>query len=336
MKRGLILKAYESSQQDAVLRLWENSGLNTLFPANGHLWKINVENNLAFKSEDFWGAWNQQGKLLGFVLTRRFRDITTPSIMEERYGKTGWISLLLVEESSRRQGIGTGLLEKAHAVLSDVKSIRLGGDFNHFFPGVPEGESLGFFSNKGYTFNQELINDLSLDLDNWELSEQPISIMGGDYFFTQGKAGEEESILDFIGLPSNGFSPRWRYDLERIFKKGYSPENVTLIKGQSGKIEGFLQTWELKEVIECALSRPTIFWAMHEKPMEKHGSIGPLGINSTIRGGGIGLALVAAGTAYLKKRGVTFVTIDWTALTTFYSKLGYHPWRSYRIGYKNL
>ncbi|MEI7555631.1 GNAT family N-acetyltransferase [Candidatus Chlorohelix sp.] len=336
MQMRLILKAYEPSHRDAVLKLWKNSVLNNLFSADGHLWKINVENNAAFKPADFWGAWNEQGILLGFVLTRRFRDITAPPVMVERYGKTGWISLLLVEEGSRKQGIGTTLLEKAHDALSDVELIRLGGDFSHFFPGVPEGEALEFFSNKGCNFNKELINDLCLSLDNWRLPEQPTSIAGGDYFFTQGKAGEEESILDFIGLASNGFSPRWHYDLERLFKIGYSPENITLIKSRSGKIEGFLQTWQAKEVIEKGLSRPIIFWAMHEKPKEKHGSIGPLGINSTIRGGGIGLALVAAGTEHLRKTGVTFATIDWTDLTAFYAKLGYQSWRSYKIGYKNL
>jgi predicted N-acetyltransferase YhbS len=82
--------------------------------------------------------------------------------------------------------------------------------------------------------------------------------------------------------------------------------------------------------------RAPLYWAAAEYPGEIHGSIGPLGVDGSVRGGGLGLGLVAAGTAYLRQQGATFVTIDWTDLADFYGRLGYKPWKNYYMGSKEL
>ena len=50
-----------------------------------------------------------------------------------------------------------------------------------------------------------------------------------------------------------------------------------------------------------------------------------------MRGGGLGLGLVAAGVNYLYGLGVRDCGIDWTELIDFYGRLGFAVWKQYHI-----
>lgn len=59
-------------------------------------------------------------------------------------------------------------------------------------------------------------------------------------------------------------------------------------------------------------------------------ALGPLGIDPGVRGGGLGLAMVAAAARWQRDRGHRAAIIDWTTLTDFYGRLGAHAWRVYQ------
>src|SRR5699024_8165519 len=66
------------------------------------------------------------------------------------------------------------------------------------------------------------------------------------------------------------------------------------------------------------------------------GGVGPLGIDENERGQGYGLAIVEAGLAFLRQRGICHIVIDWTDLVNFYKKLGFCPWKGYLVYQKEI
>jgi len=327
--------SYDTSQLPAILALWNSSELRQKYPLDPALWRANTELEPNFRPEDFRAAWTAENQLAGFGLTRRFHETKDP-LMAERIGNTGWISVILVGQNWRGQGLGASLLVWADEQLAGVNVIKLGSEVGNFFPGLPLELPRSFFENRGYSFNPESVHDLARSLHDWQLPPTPPAVQSGEYFYTQGHAGEQEAIVDFLRRPSTGFSLRWPFLLERWFGMGYAPTNVTLLKRASGEIAGFCQTWNFAQGWFEGCPRTVLYWARAELPTEIHGSLGPLGVDSTVRGGGLGLGLVAAATNYLQQEGATFATIDWTDLTDFYGKLGYKPWRNYLYAQKEI
>jgi GNAT superfamily N-acetyltransferase len=323
------VRAYDNNQREAIIALWNSSETGRDFRLNPELWEAATIYNRHFEPGDFTGAWTEAGKLAGFVLTRRFRDPDAPEAMRERVGKLGWLCAILVAPEWRGQGLGSRLLELAVKRLEGVSRIRTGGEIGHLLPGVPESVSTTFFEKRGFHFEVQPEFDLARSLADWQ---DPPGAVAGEYVFRQAREGEESAILAFLRDPANGFSARWPYDLETLFRQGYAPENITLLVKSSGVIEGFCQTWRFQSFAGRSNPRALLYWAAGERPGENHGSLGPLGIAAGTRGSGLGLTIVAQATAYLKSQGVSFATIDWTHFVDFYGRLGYQPWRTYRVG----
>jgi predicted N-acetyltransferase YhbS len=330
---AIYFRNYQPDDLHHVVELW-NTSLN--FPLQSTLWRANTELLPHFRNEDFIGAWTPDGLLVGFVLTRQFRDATAPSAMLQNVAGMGWLSVLVVAPGWQSKGLGSQLLALGEAQLGEVKQIRLGADLGHFFPGVPELKARTFFEKRGYHFKNSVVYDLARSLRNWVTPPIPPLVQQNQYYYEQGQTGEAAAILSFLQHPENGFSPRWSYYLSYLFGVGYPIENITLLKQADGKIVGFLQTWQAGDFKNRPSMRAPLYWALAEYPTETHGSIGPLGVDSSVRGGGLGLGLVAAGTEFLKQQGATFVTIDWTDLSDFYGRLGYLPWKSYYMATKEI
>jgi len=64
--------------------------------------------------------------------------------------------------------------------------------------------------------------------------------------------------------------------------------------------------------------------------------LGPIGVSASVRGKGLGLALLRLCLEELAKRGVEATVIDWTDLGAFYAKMGFIPWKAYRYCKKAL
>ena len=147
---------------------------------------------------------------------------------------------------------------------------------------------------------------------------------------TAGQPGQEAA---FLAALSRDFPGRWRAIIADTFARGGSAEDLVALRDPAGEIAGFLATWRP----ERAFLGPGLHWlpALGPRP----GAIGPLGIASTARGKGLGLALVAGAASVLREHGVLSCAIDWvgTELLDFYARLGFHPSRTYwRCGQKAL
>jgi predicted N-acetyltransferase YhbS len=314
---------YRPDFASQVLQIWNSSEFKERFPLSEKFWQYNTSGQgVNFQPHDFIGA-VVNGSLVGFGLTRRFRDLEQNPDMHS-YTNLGWISLILVAPEWRNKGIGSALLQKADVNLLGVAKIRLGADLGHFFPGLISGLDDYFFRKRGYFLENSLQFDLQRSLSNWKTPPAPPAVKKGDYFYTQGKPGEEQAILDFL---AHAFPGRWRYKIALDFREGIPASDITLLKQKDGKIVGFLECRHPKSAnpVPTLALQPNLNW----------GGIGPLGVDDSVRGGGLGLGLVAAATDYLKSLGVPNIIIDWTTLVDFYAKLGYTPYNSYRHAYKN-
>ena len=335
---NISLLPYQPGLLPAILQIWNAGEFGQKFPLTAGLWQQQVERDPNFRPDDFVGAFDDVGNLRGFVLIKQFRELTANPDMTA-YGQLGWIAVLLVAEDWRGQGLGSQLLALAEARLCAAKlpKIVLGGNFRHFWPGVPADlpRTLDFFQKHGYNLAVDRSDafDLRCGLTDYQPLPPPPAVANGEFYFTQGQRGQEAVILEFL---AQSFPGRWRYSLTLDFAQGGDPGDVTLLKrratvgSQPDKIEGFLQTGHQKSRIIVN----SLFW--YPLLGQNYGGIGPLGVSKTVRGHQLGLALVDVGVNYLIHRGVTECAIDWTDLLDFYGRLGFGVWKSFKRLSKTL
>ncbi|HEX2914325.1 MAG TPA: GNAT family N-acetyltransferase [Chloroflexia bacterium] len=311
-------------QDSALINLW-NTAFDARFPMNIRLWQQNLYGDPSFRPGDILLAEADKGKLAGFALTKRLREKSGQDL--EKYAGNGYISALVVHPEFQGQGLGRQLLAAAEAKLWADGATRIlpGSSFRHFLPGVPQGNeaALGLLKSAGYQFPERLVN---WDLDGKlapEIYEPALAAVQGASY-RQGLPGDEQALLDFL---QRIFPGRWHYDMRLYLEQGGPVEDVTLVIDGADRIQGFLMTYNA----ESKVIGPGIYWLVGNP---EWGGIGPLGINSEIRGKGLGLGLVAAGMRYLYNKGARQARIDWTTLTGFYGRLGFQPSITYLLGSK--
>ncbi len=262
---------------------------------------------------------------------------------------SGNISFVAVDPDFRRQGIGSSLLERAEHWLagSGATSLRFGADTWHFFPGIPEDSCSGpddfaparaFARARGFGpggLEHDVAADLA-GLDPFGPGTGAAKLSG--YRATFFDAGLRPVVDAFF---ARNFPGRWRHDVSDMIDAGMRGEDLLLLEEESpeeespgeetrGRVVGFALLFSA----ESAIYGPGLYWRslMGEAP----GGLGPIGVDESVRGKGLGLYLLAEGLAQLKSRGCRFTVIDWTDLVGFYAKFGFHTWKSYRMYSKQL
>ncbi len=342
--------------EHAILDFW-NSQLGRDFPLDGALLRQNIglerDESLCLAAED------DDGRILGLALAKK----AGRKNLGGRAASLGYLSFLLVEAASRRRGIGSALLEAVEAWLRErgAAHLRLGGDHYHFFPGLPlEGPDTlaaeAFFEARGFEgggLEYDLIGDLEslsfVELDAFlgagsraDQEPPPGGAPRGNYARPDGLAfcryrpGLRRATAEFL---ASCFPGRWESDVLEAIEAGLDPADLLLVtrkkpgaaaEGGGEEVLGFCRIGDGRSHIRG----PGLYWKalLGDSP----GALGPIGIDPGIRGRNLGLALLAYGISELKTRGARKVVIDWTDLVGFYGKLGFAPWKSYRMYGKPL
>lgn len=312
----MYLEKWDESRLDELVDLW-NKELGEKFPMRKELFRQNSfqDPNISYSASSI--AVDSKGNIIGFLSAKHWQDKSSPVQLDR---ETGWIQAILVASSYRNRGIGSQMLQKAEEKLQEkgIKRLFFGRDPWHYFPGIPAdySETERWACSKGYTFLGEDI-DLKGDFNK----EEPILLPSADG--TTVEILQEEEQDELLAFLQRCFPGRWKYEAEQYFKKGGSGREYVVLK-KKGHIIGF-----------CRINDPdspfiaqNVYWApLFEKSM---GGIGPLGIDSEERKKGYGRLIVEAGEAVLRQRGMEHIVIDWTGLSSFYEKLGYTPWKTYR------
>lgn len=311
----------ERNRLKELTALW-NKHLGHTFPMRDELFEQNSfqDKNVCYKSSQM--AVNEHDQLIGFIIAKKWQEDINVAMSET----TGWIQVLLVDQEARGQGIGSKLLTHAESKLieSGAKQILLGRDPYHYFPGIPsdDEDTAEWFEAKGYV-NQGTEYDL---IRNYTGDDGKTLPKMDGVEFTLLEQQDKDEFLSFL---HRCFPGRWEYEAIRYFQKGGTGREFTVLK-KNDRIIGFCR---INDAASPYIAQ-NVYWA----PLfdEELGGVGPLGVDEQERGQGFGLAIVEAGIAFLRKRDIRRIVIDWTGLVDFYKKLGYHPWKSYRSYQKEV
>jgi len=319
-----------------VVSLW-NKSLGNHFPLEERLYRQQVlfprQKSALFVARQT----EPDTKMVGAALAR-----ISAAFADARQPVVGHVSFIVVDPDQRRKGIGTELLSLAESWCKrqGTQILRLGSDYPHFFPGVPvsippqESSLLGrapfsedvttseFFAKRGFRADWTEY-DLIADLKTIDLGSSPHEVFAQtDYHFSLCSDELRPATLEFL---STSFPGRWYQEMVDGFENGLQNEDVALaVQNDSKKVVGFAR---IGSKTSSHLS-PGLFWRGLLGP--NSGALGPIGVDSSCRGKGLGLALLRASLSELKRRGVDLTVIDWTDLVGFYGKLGFRPWKAYR------
>lgn len=313
----------EKSQLSELVNLW-NKHLKDEFPMTEELFEQNSfkDENVCQKSSRV--VVDDQGKIVGFIIAKRWQEALDVAMS----ATTGWIQALLIDESVRSEGLGSNLLSHAESTLKETgaEQILLGRDPYHYFPGIPSeyAETAKWFEEKGY-HHQGTEYDLMRTYTSDDEDTKTVPVMDHVEFTLLDKKDKDE----FLAFLNRCFPGRWEYEAIHYFQKGGSGREFAVLK-KGKKMIGFCRINDAKSPFIAQ----NVYWA----PLfnEELGGAGPLGVDANERGQGFGLAIVEAGIAFLRQRGIRRIAIDWTGLVDFYKKLGYSPWKSYESYKKTI
>ena len=317
---------YQPEMLPRVIAVW-NAALGGLFPLRETVFVQNATASAHFDREGLWVAVAAAHRVVGMSLAKVARE---PLAADGWLSDRGWISLIAVHPSFQRRGVGRALLSRAEAFLRTRSRRRsiLGGDPGHFLPGVPHGEAaLAFFAAAGYEFEGEAY-DLRRSVAGYAT---PAAVMKAvrahpDLEIRSLRSGEEGQLLAFL---DETFPGRWRYTVGQHLDAGGAIADIMGVV-RARAVLGFAQLFHPGS----RLIGPSMTWTSNGA--DPVAGLGPMGLAPTLRGRGLGLALLDRSIQHLSALGAQEIIVDWTGLTRFYGRLGFSTWKRYRHGEKVL
>ncbi len=317
-----------------ILELW-NRELSERFPLDERLLlqqlRLEKDESLCLAAMDGEGA----GAPLSAVALFKRASRPDPDL-GGAVPALGHLSFLIVASSARRRGLGSELLRRGEHWLRErgVRELALGRDYYHFFPGLPLDGSLAskslaaFLEARGFEKGGEE-HDLAADLGTLALPSLAAQApRPSGYRCCYFDPTRHERAQAFF---RRCFPGRWEIETEEAAQAGMRPEDLLLLEEeQSGDIVGFARLYDPAS----PLLGPGVYWRslMGAAP----GGLGPIGVDASRRGLGLGIGLLRAGLEELARRGVRTMVIDWTDLPAFYEKMGFRIVRTYCYYTKHL
>jgi GNAT superfamily N-acetyltransferase len=313
------LRAYEQRHAPAVVGLW-NSTLGGQFPISQRLFRQQTAGDPNFQPLDAAVVW-AGGEAVGFALVKPHRQAFPTG---ERYAGTGALGVLLVRPDWRGKGTGSGLLAWAEQRLrgQGALRVRLGAGLEHTFPGVPTSQPIArdFFLRRGYSFPY-LVGDLIHDLRCYQRPPEvsaALAAAGDGLSCGPCQPGEEHVLLDFVAAC---FPGGWWYWTRKRLLGGDRP--FIYLMRRDGQVAGFAHTY----TSASRVIGPPIFWS--RRLGRCYGGLGPMGLDASLRGRGLGLGLLCRALEHLRDQGARRTVVDWTDLPDFYARAGFQVWQSY-------
>ncbi len=259
------------------------------------------------------------GSVAGFALgmARRFQlEDSAPDF------DRSWITLIAVEEPFRRRGIASELvggLERYFAGRGCKETYVSSYAPNYFIPGVDVDaypEALGFFKALGF---DEVYRPLSMDanlvkLDTPEWVSEKSRALERDGVTIE--PFRPESILPILDFMRSEFPGDWqrfaRETMGRISLGKYRPDNLWTASENSG----------------------IVGYAQHDNA----GRFGPFGVSSSLRGRGIGAALLFSCLHAMRAKGLHNAWFLWTddKAAKLYAQAGFTQTRRFAVLKKEI
>jgi GNAT superfamily N-acetyltransferase len=317
---------YRAAMLPGMLDVW-NAASGGTFPLRDPVFRQNAATSPHFDPAGCQAAVGRDGRVVGFSVAKVAREpIGAQGLMSDR----GWISLIAVHPEAQRRHLGSALLRFAEEYLRGRgrTTAVLGGDPDHFLPGVPAGTpAAAFFHSCGYRMHGEAY-DLWLPLRGYQTPPRVQAALEAARPEIEVRPlawGEEDAVTAFL---AEAFPGRWRYTVERFLRLGGDITDImAVVRGDA--VAGFAHLFHPGS----RWIGPSLAWT---SATSRAGGLGPMGVASSMRGRGLGLALVDRSIVRLRGLGLEEMFIDWTILLDFYGHLGFVPVRRYSHGEKAL
>jgi len=323
---GVHFESYRPAMLPGMLDVW-NAASGGAFPLREAVFRQNAITSPHFDPAGCWAAVDDGGRVAGFSVAKIAREpIGAQGLVSDR----GWISLIAVHPAAQRRRLGSALLRFAEQSLrrSGRTTAVLGGDPDHFFPGIPAGTpAVAFFQNRGYRVDGEAY-DLRLSIGGYRTPprvQAALDAAGPQCEVRPLVHGEEDALIAFL---AGAFPGRWRYTVERFLGRGGEITDIMgVVRGDA--VVGFAHLFHPRS----QWIGPSLAWT---SATSRAGGLGPMGVDSSLRGRGLGLALVDRSIVRLRGLGLDEMFIDWTVLLDFYGRFGFMPVRRYCHGERTL
>lgn len=201
-----------------------------------------------------------------------------------------------------------------------IQKLIFGQDSRHLFPGCPKEwpELMALLDELGF----EVVNDqvdLERDMATYVAPEGVLAPIAPPVSVRPCQPEDLTALRRFF---SDEFPGRWEYDVQQ--KWNLEGPDTVIGLFEEDRCVGFA----LLQQDGCQMPIGGAVWGVDLGP--GWGALGPIGISKSVRGRGLGDALLAAALEILRDRGARRSIIDWTTLIDFYNKHGFQVNRNYQ------
>lgn len=320
MPKSYSVRPYRGGDEVPIVACWNRSlPADTIYP------KVFIDKVLCdanFDPEGVLVAVDGSGDVVGFLLAivRRI-----PMVGADLEPQNGWITVMLVDPSHRRRGVGRMLMESALAFFTARGRSNIAVSPyapNYFWPGVdPEiyPDGVAFLESQGYkklyspvAMDKNLVGFIFPD-DVREL--QRVRESEGYRFTTL----ESRWITELIQFSWDRFNPDWGRAVREAIIKGVPFDRFLLCFHSSGRMVGFAMFGAYDGIAE---------------------RFGPFGVDDSERGKGLGKILLYQSLDAMRMAGLHNAWFLWTGETSpaglLYLRAGFTVTRRFHVMRKTL
>jgi GNAT superfamily N-acetyltransferase len=229
------------------------------------------------------------------------------------------LSALLVEEESRRRGVGAALFRAGVEQLrrAGIGTIVAGG-LGFLWKGIPiEFEpALAFFRAQGGTFPKRIYDQIC-ELRQFRYpAESQASLRGLGLRLRLAQESDAERIVAF----EDRYFPRWAPHFHD-FVAWRRFDSIAYVESDEGVVGTML-------VDRLGEEFPGIQWrSIAQRPI---GSCATLGVDPAWRGKGVAFALVSYGVECVRESGAELCFFNYSEAVPLYRKIGFVQWAEYQ------
>ncbi len=300
---------YNQKYEKEIVSLW-----NKALPADPitvnkfrmqALFDDNFDNDLCFVALD-------DNNVVGFLLATKRKF---PYLDRGLEPTRGWINVMFVEESYRRQGIGTELVNMAQQKLKEMgaQNITLGAySPNYFFPGVDKDnykDAVKFFDEVGYKAGKESYS-MCKSLHDYRMSQKTLDkISKAKEHGYEIKNFEYKYALDLLEFLRVEFGGGWKRNALISMQNNLAEDCILVCTDKNEDIVGFCMRM------------------IDGNPMR----FGPIGVKEDARNHGIGGIIFDIMQMEMQKKGIYhmyFVSTEENG-RRFYERHGLEVFRTF-------
>lgn len=312
------IRAYDPGVATAVTALWRRE-IGDRYPLRGEVLQSLLEENPSYAPGDALVAWDG-AQPVGFAYIGLLRE-RDPETADRR--GVAWLQAVVVGAGHRRRGVGSRLVRGLMAIAAreGIASVECGGGFGYLWPGLPGDlpDAMPFAAALGFDAGERTW-DLRGDVSGLADGVAALHIAAAGMRVDLAGPDDRETLLRFL---VREFGGEWWQDTRLFLDQGGAISDFVLLRDASGGIAGHAR-------LHTPATRPAgppFFWA--ERRPAAAGGLGPIGVARSLRGQGLGRALLVVALARLRDAGLTDVVIDFTNLLDFYGPLGFRPWMEF-------